>query len=89
MAKIIKYKFLACEINHGTEENPNIEQSVLGKEVICPTQSAFDENYPIAEKEAVGEITVEGEFDPAEPTDKERIAELEAALEMLLSGVTE
>ena len=25
MAKVIKYKFLSCEINHGTEENPSIE----------------------------------------------------------------
>lgn len=89
MAKVIKYKFLSAEINHGTEEKPDIEQIFLGAGIICPTQAVFDANYPIAEKEAVGEIIVEGEFDPAEPTDKERIAELEAALELLLSGVTE
>lgn len=29
--KIIKYKFLSCEINHGTEENPNVEQVFLEK----------------------------------------------------------
>ena len=29
--KIIKYKFLSAEINHGTEENPNIEQILLDK----------------------------------------------------------
>ena len=37
----------------------------------CKTQSDLDANYPIAEKEAVGEIEVTGEFDPepvAEPT---------------------
>ena len=60
MAKIVKYKFLSCEVNHGTEENPNIEQVVLDKEIICPTKSIFDANYPIAEKEAVGEIVVDG-----------------------------
>ena len=63
MAKIIKYKFLSCEVNHGTEENPNIEQIFLDKGIICETKAQFDANYPIAEKEAVGEITVEGEFD--------------------------
>ena len=88
MAKIIKYKFLSCEINHGTEEKPDIEQIFLEKSIECKTQAVFNANYPIAEKEAVGEISVEGEFDPAEPTDKERIAELEEALELLLSGVT-
>lgn len=89
MAKIIKYNFLSCEINHGTEENPNIEQVFLDKEIHCDTQAVFDTNYPIAEKEAVGEITVVGDFAPEEPNDAERIAELEAALELLLSGVTE
>ena len=83
--KIIKYKFLSCEINHGTE----VEQVFLDKEIHCDTQAVFDASYPIAEKEAVGEITVDGEFDTEEPTDAERIAELEEALDMLLSGVTE
>lgn len=65
MAKIIKYKFLSCEVNHGTEENPNIEQIILDKEIICPTQAIFDASYPIAEKEAIpGTIEVTGEFDP-------------------------
>ena len=87
--KIMKYKFLSCEINHGTEENPNIEQVFLDKEIHCDTQAVFDASYPIAEKEAVGEIIVEGDFDLEEPNDAERIAELEEALELLLSGVTE
>lgn len=63
MAKIIKYKFLSCEVNHGTEENPNIEQIILDVKLICQTQEEFDNSYPVAEKEAVGEIIVEGEFD--------------------------
>lgn len=91
MAKIIEYKFLSCEVNHGTEENPNIEQIILDTKVICPTQAIYDANYPIAEKEAIhGTIAVSGEFDPEAPTtDAERIAELEEALTMLLNGVTE
>lgn len=64
MAKVIKYKFLSCEVNHGTEENPDIEQIILDAELTCPTQAIYDANYPIAEREAYGEITVEGEFDP-------------------------
>ena len=64
MAKIIKYKFLSGEINHGTEEAPNIEQVFSDAEIDCPTQAIFDANYPIAEKEAAGKIDVIGEFDP-------------------------
>ena len=65
MAKVISYKFLSCEINHGTEEEPNIEQIILDKSIECPTQTAYGGNYPIAEKEAIpGTIEVSGEFDP-------------------------
>ena len=87
--KTIKYKFLSCEINHGTKENPDIEQVFLEKTMFCKNQKEFDECYPAAQLEAVGEIIVDGEFEPEEPTDKDRIAELEEALDMLLSGVTE
>ena len=66
--KIIKYKFLSCQVNHGTEENPDIEQIIFDKRIVCPTQASFEVNYPIAEKEAVGEIIVEGEFDPEQDT---------------------
>lgn len=71
MAKLIKYKFLSAEVNHGTEENPVMEQIFQGKIIECRTQTEYDNNYPIAEKEAVGEIEVTGEFDPdpvVEPT---------------------
>ena len=71
MAKRMSYQYLSCEINHGTEENPSIEQILQDAYIECKTQAIFDANYPIAEKEAVGEIIVEGEFDSepvAEPT---------------------
>ena len=86
--KWIKYKFLSCEVNHGTEENPNIEQIFLEKSM--PYTEANEE---IAKAEAYNgeyEIVDDGQPEPeAQPTDAERIAELEEALEMLLSGVTE
>ncbi len=89
MAKIIKYQYLYCEVNLGTEEQPVIDQVFLPKSIECKNQTEFDAKYPIAAEEAVGEITVEGEYDPAEPTEAERIAELEEALDMLLSGEVE
>lgn len=67
MAKVIKYKFLSAEINHGTEEQPDIEQVIIEKEMPCSTQAQYDANYPIAEKEAIpGTLDLDplGEFDP-------------------------
>lgn len=68
MAKVIKYKFLSAEINHGTEENPSVEKILSDAEIACETQEEYDANYPIAEKEAVGEIVVVGEFEQEQPT---------------------
>ena len=62
--KIIKYN-LCTEVNHGTEENPQIEKTLSPAEIACSTQAVFDANYPIAEAEASpGSIEVTGEFDP-------------------------
>lgn len=85
--KIIKYN-LCTRVNHGTEEEPKFE------EVLSPVTIGWNEaNEEIAKKEAYnGEYTIEDDGKPepqAPPTDAERIAELEAALELLLSGVTE
>lgn len=33
--KLIKYRFLSSEINHGTEETPDIERVILNKHVVC------------------------------------------------------
>lgn len=89
MAKVISYKFLSSEINRGTDEKPVFERVFQNAEIFCKNESDFASNYPIAEKEAVGEIIVEGAFEEEEPTEKDRIAQLEEALELLLSGVTE
>ena len=91
MAKIIKYKFLSAEINHGTEENPNLEQIFLNAEIRC-SAADVEANEEIAKREAHnGEYTIEddGTEETTRPSQEERIAELEQALEMLLSGVTE
>lgn len=48
MAKIIKYRFLVNEINHGTEEEPDIEQIILDK-----TLGWSEAGEEIAKKEAV------------------------------------
>ena len=65
--KWIKYKFLSCEVNHGTEENPNIEQIILDKSM--PWNEANEE---IAKREAYNGIYAiedDGKPEPvAEPT---------------------
>lgn len=72
MAKIIKYKFLSANHN-GTEENTDNDLVLLPKIVKCETQADFDASYPLAEREAIGEITVEGEFEAEKPTQMDRI----------------
>ena len=86
MAKVIKYKFLSYEIDHGTEWTPNIEQIFFDKVIAWS-----EENERTAAAEAYnGEYTIEddGTEETTERTQEERIADLEEALEMLLSGVT-
>lgn len=71
MAKVISYKFVAGERNIGTQEEPNIVQTILPKKSICPTKASFDANYPSAEREAIPDtIEVSGEFDPEPETPK-------------------
>ena len=86
--KLIKYRFLTYETNVGTEEEPAIEQTFTEKSMLWSEASE-----EIAKREAYnGEYTIEEDGDPepvVEPTPDERIAELEEALALLLSGVTE
>ena len=86
--KVIKYKYLSAEIKRGTEEEPIIEQIFLEK-----SMDWNEANEEIAKREAYnGEYTIEDDGQPepeAKPTDAQRIAELEEALALLLSGVTE
>ena len=86
--KIIKYQVLSGEVNHEAEEQPQIQQVFLEK-----SMSWSEANLEIAKKEAYnGEYTVEDDGQPepvVKPTQEQRITELEEALELLLSGVTE
>ena len=86
--KVISYQFLSAKINHGTEETPAMEQVFIDKSI--PWNEINEE---IAKREAWnGEYAIEDDGQPEldeKPTDAERIAELEEALALLLSGVTE
>lgn len=83
------YYTLKSVIDFGTEQEPQIEE-VAGSSVSLPYSGA---NLELAKQEAYnGEYTIEDDGQPeaeAEPTQEERIAELEEAIAMLLSGVTE
>lgn len=84
--KIIKYN-LCTKINRGTPDKP------VWEEILSAVEMGWNEaNEEIAKAEAYnGEYTIEddGVEEVAEPTQEERIAELEEALALLLSGVTE
>lgn len=66
MAKVIKYKFLSCEVNKGTEEKPVMEQIFFDKSM------AYSEaNEEIAKREAYnGEYAIvdDGVEEAIEPT---------------------
>ena len=67
MAKVIKYKFLSCEVNHGTEEEPIIEQTVTALSYLCSNEN-YEHDYAIAKTIAYnGEVTVEEVADPETP----------------------
>ena len=85
--KILKYN-LCTKVNHGTKEEPKIE------EILSPVTMGWNEaNEEIAKREAYnGEYTIEDDGQPepeAQQTPEERVAELEEAFALLLSGVTE
>ena len=69
----------------------NLRSCVNGAEVLSPVTLGWNEtNEEIARREAHnGEYTIEDNGLDAQPTDAERIAELEEALALLLSVVTE
>ena len=71
--KKIKY-LLMNEVNHGTEEEPNIVPTFVPKETDSGDDT-FESNYAIALKEAYnGAVTVEEIHDPEnEPSEVERL----------------
>lgn len=86
--KKVKWLFLSSEINYGSEEIPDIRRTFIPKDF-----PYSDETLEAAKREAYEgkyKIYDDGLPEPEpKPTDAERIAELEEALSMLLSGVTE
>ena len=84
MAKVIKYKFLSCEVNHGTKENPVMEQIFLEK-----FMDWNEANEEIAKCEAHnGKYIIEddGQPDPTEtPTQLDRI-EAQVAYNSIMLG---
>ena len=71
--KILKYQIMR-EVNHGTEEEPDIVQTFHNCEIQC-SEAHFEANYAIAQHEAYnGEVTVEDVPDPVtEPTHLDQI----------------
>ncbi len=76
MAKVIKYQ---------------LKTKVGQEDLLAPVTMGWNEiNEELAKKEAYrGEYTIEDDGTEVQPTDAERIAELEEALALLLNGVTE
>ena len=68
--KRILYKFISAEINHGTEEEPNIEIVLLEKSL-----PYIDGAIELAQREAYnGEYTIEDDGKPEpEPTEQEQL----------------
>lgn len=89
--KLIKYRFLSSEINHGTEAAPDIEQVILNKQITCADEALEDTLALVLQEALDGKYTVEDAEPEAgeELTQEERIADLEEALALLLSGETE
>lgn len=78
--RMIQYKFLSAEVNHGTEENSDIQQIFVDM-----SMSWSEANEEIAKKEAYnGEYTIEDDGQPAPETEASTDDVLNAML-----GVTE
>lgn len=85
--KTIKYKIRGYTGIY----NPQTEETEQVTCLVGVERPYSEKNIAVAQEEAYnGEYTVEDDGQPeAQPTDAERIAELEEALALLLSGVTE
>lgn len=82
MKKII-YKFLSAEINHGTEEQPDIEQIFLEK-----SMTWSEANEAIAKREAHNgeyEIVDDGQPDPADTPSQLDVIEAQVTYTALMT----
>ena len=80
--KLIKYRFLSSEINHGTEETPDIERVILSKHVVCADDLLEKTLNNVLQEAYNGEYTVEDVEPETEETTTDEV------LNALL-GVTE
>lgn len=71
--KILKYQFMT-ETNHGTEEEPNIVQTLTDCKLTC-SEDRFEAAYALAQREAYnGEVTVEDGGAPLTPAEQREAA---------------
>ena len=82
--KKIKYQYLSCEVNTGTEEAPVMEQIFVEK--VMPWN---EENEAIAKREAYKgeyEIYDDGKPEPV-PADDDEYADMAAAIREGVNGI--
>lgn len=87
--KIIKYQIVQSTVNHGTEENPNLEVILLPKER-CSDEANLERNIAIVKKEAYrGEYTVEDDVQPDPETPESEDLTADEMATAILEGVNE
>ena len=88
--KVIRYQALGKTVVAVSKEEGTYEE--VAQDLLFGVERPYSaQNEELAKKEAYNGVYTIAEADEPEapPTNADRIAELEAALEMLLSGVTE
>ena len=86
--KIIKYR-LMTEINHGTEEQPDIVCAFSDVSLIC-TDENYEANLSFAKAEAYnGEVSVENIFKTVEEAKPAKIAEIKQVCESYIYAGTD
>ena len=86
--KLIKYQ-LMTEINHGTEEQPDIACAFSDVSLIC-TDENYEANLSFAKAEAYnGEVSVENIFKTVEEAKPAKIAEIKQACESYIYAGTD
>lgn len=86
--KVIKYR-LMTEINHGTEEQPDIVCAFSDVSLIC-TDENYEANLSLAKAEAYnGEVSVENIFKTVEEAKSAKIAEIKQVCESYIYAGTD
>ena len=86
--KVLKYR-LMTEINHGTEEQPDIACAFSDVSLIC-TDENYEANLSFAKEEAYnGEVSVENIFKTVEEAKPAKIAEIKQVCESYIYAGTD